>query len=54
MVTGFLSRRLMGYLLTNALGVGDTNGTHLIKLIVQVGLAAIGVSIYAGRRTTTA
>jgi uncharacterized membrane protein YeaQ/YmgE (transglycosylase-associated protein family) len=41
---------LIGTFIANAMGVGDTNGIDWIKLIIQVGLAAIGVSIYAGRR----
>lgn len=41
---------LIGTFIANALGVGDTNGIDWIKLTIQVGLAAIGVSVYAGRR----
>jgi len=40
---------LIGTFIANAIGVGDTNGIDWIKLIIQVGLAAVGVSIYAGR-----
>lgn len=44
---------LIGTFIANAMGVGDTNGIDWIKLIIQVVLAAIGVSIYAGRRPAT-
>ena len=43
---------LIGTFIANALGVGNTNGIDWIKLVIQVGLAALGVSIYAGRRVT--
>jgi uncharacterized membrane protein YeaQ/YmgE (transglycosylase-associated protein family) len=43
---------LIGTFIANALGVGNTNGIDWIKLVIQVVLAAIGVSIYAGRRAT--
>jgi uncharacterized membrane protein YeaQ/YmgE (transglycosylase-associated protein family) len=48
-VIGILAA-LIGTFIANAIGVGDTNGIDWIKLIIQIGLAAIGVSIYAGRR----
>lgn len=41
---------LIGTFIANALGVGDTNGIDWIKLVIQVVLAAIGVSIYTGTR----
>ena len=43
---------LIGTFIAQALGVGDTNGIDWIKLVIQVVLAAIGVSIYAGRSNT--
>ena len=42
---------LIGTFIANALGVGDTNGIDWIKLVIQVILAAIGVSIFAGSRS---
>ena len=44
---------LIGTFIANALGVGNTNGIDWIKLVIQVVLAAIGVSLYAGRRAQT-
>jgi len=44
---------LMGTFIAQALGVGDTNGIDWIKLVIQVGLAAVGVSLYAGTRNRT-
>jgi uncharacterized membrane protein YeaQ/YmgE (transglycosylase-associated protein family) len=41
---------LVGTFIARALGVGDTNGIDWIKLIIQVALAAVGVSLYAGSR----
>ena len=41
---------LIGTFIANALGVGDTSGIDWIKLVIQVLLAAAGVSLYAGRR----
>ena len=41
---------LIGTFIANAMGVGNTSGIDWIKLVIQVVLAAIGVSIYAGRR----
>ncbi|MBC7559762.1 MAG: GlsB/YeaQ/YmgE family stress response membrane protein [Dermatophilaceae bacterium] len=41
---------LIGTFIAQALGVGDTNGIDWIKLVIQVGLAAIGVSVFAGTR----
>ena len=36
---------------SGGLGVGSTNGIDWIKVAIQVGLAAVGVSLYAGTRT---
>lgn len=44
---------LIGTFIANALGVGDTSGIDWIKLTIQVVLAAVGVSLYAGRRRVT-
>ena len=44
---------LIGTFIANALGVGDTNGIDWIKLAIQVVLAAVGVSLYTGRRRVT-
>jgi uncharacterized membrane protein YeaQ/YmgE (transglycosylase-associated protein family) len=41
---------IIGSLLANVLGVGDTNGIDWIELIIQVALAAVGVSMVAGLR----
>ena len=43
---------LIGSLIANALGVGNTNGIDWIKLIIQVALAAAGVALVAGRAAT--
>ena len=43
---------LIGSLIASALGVGDTNGIDWIKLIIQIALAALGVSLVAGRYET--
>ncbi len=40
---------IVGGLIADALGVGDTSGIDWIKLIIQVGLAAVGVAVYIGR-----
>ena len=37
---------LIGTFIANALGVGSTTGIDWIKLMIQVGLAAIGVTLY--------
>jgi uncharacterized membrane protein YeaQ/YmgE (transglycosylase-associated protein family) len=42
---------LIGTFIASALGVGNTNGIDWIKLTIQVVLAAVGVSIYTGRRS---
>jgi len=44
---------LLGTFIARALGVGDTNGIDWFKLVIQVALAAVGVSLYAGTRTKT-
>ena len=41
---------LIGTLLAGAFGVDDTPGIDWIELILQVGLAAIGVAVVAGMR----
>ena len=41
---------LVGTFIAQALGVGDTKGIDWIKLVIQVALAAGGVSLYAGTR----
>jgi uncharacterized membrane protein YeaQ/YmgE (transglycosylase-associated protein family) len=40
---------LVGGLIAQALGVGNTKGIDWIKLIIQIALAAIGVALVAGR-----
>ena len=42
-----------GTFIARALGVVDTNGIDWIQLIIQVALAAIGVSIFAGTKNRT-
>ncbi|WP_447001985.1 GlsB/YeaQ/YmgE family stress response membrane protein [Saccharothrix isguenensis] len=39
---------IVGTLLANALGVGDTRGIDWIEIIIQVALAAGGVALAAG------
>ena len=39
---------LVGAFIAQALGVGNTGGIDWIKLVLQVVLAAIGVSVFAG------
>jgi uncharacterized membrane protein YeaQ/YmgE (transglycosylase-associated protein family) len=39
----------LGTLIANLLGVGDTSGFDWIEFIIQVVLAAVGVSLVAGR-----
>jgi uncharacterized membrane protein YeaQ/YmgE (transglycosylase-associated protein family) len=41
---------LIGTFIARALGVGDTNGIDWIKLAIQVVLAAVGVSVFAGTK----
>lgn len=38
---------VIGTLVADGLGVGDTNGVDWIKLVIQVALAAVGVSLAA-------
>lgn len=45
---------VIGTVIANALGVGDTNGFDWIKLVIQIVLAAIGVSLVAGAATRRA
>lgn len=39
---------LLGTFVANALGVGDTGGIDWIELVIQIALAAGGVSLVAG------
>ncbi len=39
---------IIGTLIARALGVGNTSGIDWIELLIQVALAAVGVSIVAG------
>lgn len=48
-----IAAALLGTFIARALGVGDTNGIDWIKLVIQVALAAVGVSLYAGTRGKT-
>ena len=41
---------LIGTFIAGALGVGDTDGIDWIKLVIQVALAAIGVSVFAATK----
>ena len=41
---------IVGTFLAAAIGVDDTTGIDWIELALQVGLAALGVSLYAGLR----
>lgn len=49
MIVGVVAA-IVGTILANALGVGDTRGFDWIELVIQVVLAAIGVSLVAGLR----
>ena len=40
---------LIGSLIADALGVGDTGGIDWIELLLQIALAAVGVVLVAGR-----
>ncbi|MFZ1286887.1 MAG: hypothetical protein WAR57_07605 [Candidatus Phosphoribacter sp.] len=51
--TGLDYCSLIGTFIANALGVGNTSGIDWIKLVIQIVLAAIGVSLYAGRSART-
>lgn len=42
---------IVGTLIANAFGVGDTRGIDWIELIIQIALAAVGVSIAASAYT---
>lgn len=44
---GFLAA-LVGGLIAQLLGVGDTDGIDWIKLIIQVGLAMVGIGFWSG------
>jgi len=39
---------LLGTVIANALGVNNTPGVDWIELLIQVGLAAVGVAIVSG------
>ena len=39
---------VIGTIIANALGVGDTRGIDWIEVLLQVALAAVGVSLVAG------
>jgi uncharacterized membrane protein YeaQ/YmgE (transglycosylase-associated protein family) len=43
-----IAAAMLGTLVANGLGVGDTRGIDWIELLIQVGLAAVGVTIAAG------
>ncbi len=43
---------LVGGFIAQLLGVGDTPGIDWIKLIIQVALAALGVSVLVRKRST--
>jgi uncharacterized membrane protein YeaQ/YmgE (transglycosylase-associated protein family) len=44
---GFIAA-LIGGLIADALGVGDTDGIDWIKLAIQTGLAMVGVGFWSG------
>ena len=44
---GFIAA-LIGGLVAQWLGVGSTSGIDWIKLVIQVGLAVVGVGFYSG------
>ncbi|MDJ0791185.1 MAG: GlsB/YeaQ/YmgE family stress response membrane protein [Acidimicrobiia bacterium] len=44
---GFLAA-LVGGLIAQFLGVGDTDGIDWIKLFIQIGLAMIGIGFWSG------
>ncbi|MBB5960433.1 putative membrane protein YeaQ/YmgE (transglycosylase-associated protein family) [Saccharothrix tamanrassetensis] len=46
-VVGFIAA-MIGTFIANAMGVGDTRGIDWIELIIQVAVAAAGVSLVAG------
>ena len=39
---------LLGTVIANALGVGNTPGVDWVELLIQVALAAVGVALIAG------
>jgi len=43
---------IIGTIIANALGVGNTRGIDWIELIIQIALAAAGVALVAGRYAT--
>ncbi|MBB5803336.1 putative membrane protein YeaQ/YmgE (transglycosylase-associated protein family) [Saccharothrix ecbatanensis] len=43
-----IAAAILGTVIANALGVGDTRGIDWIELIIQIALAAGGVSLAAG------
>jgi uncharacterized membrane protein YeaQ/YmgE (transglycosylase-associated protein family) len=43
---------IVGTLIATVLGVGSTRGIDWIELFIQVALAAVGVSLVAGRSPT--
>ncbi|MDX6297411.1 MAG: hypothetical protein QOI51_1268 [Nocardioidaceae bacterium] len=45
-----IAAALVGSVIAGLLGVSDTAGVDWIQLFIQVGLAAIGVSVYTGNR----
>lgn len=47
-VIGIVAALVGGYL-ADRLGVGSTTGIDWIRLVIQVGLAAVGVTLYAGQ-----
>ena len=47
-VIGIVAAFVGGYL-ADRLGVGNTAGIDWIRLLIQVGLAAVGVTLYAGQ-----
>ena len=44
---GFVAA-LVGGLIAQLLGVGDTDGIDWIKLIIQIGLAMVGIGFWSG------
>lgn len=44
-----IAAAIIGTLIARGIGVADTNGIDWIELVIQVVLAAVGVSLYAGR-----
>lgn len=44
-----IAAALLGTFLASLLNVSDTGGIDWIELIIQIALAALGVSLYAGR-----